>query len=128
MKQNFVYIDDLHFDLKRWLNELRFYKDELDIFKYRLEEIAARNTGHDVTAQIEHFQNRFIREGEVNDELRHEIKQHENRLFDRAIANPIAVDHVRFEDHNGLREQIDTYHKLYSELKHEYVNFLAEWM
>lgn len=120
------YIGDLHFDHMEWLNALRFYKDELGIFEHRLEDIVRRNTHGEVMAELEHFQNQFIREREVIDELRHDIKQHENLIEKEAKDHPVAVDHRYFTDHVELRDRMETYEKIYRELKHDYSRWLAK--
>lgn len=120
------YIGDLHFDHMEWLNALRFYKDELGIFEHRLEDIVRRNTHAEVMAELEHFQNQFIREREVIDELRHDIKQHENLIEKEAKDHPVAVDHRYFTDHVELRDRMETYEKIYRELRHDYSRWLAK--
>ena len=120
-----VHMQDLHSDHQLWLNTLRFCKDEITIFEHRLEDIAKRNTVTEVMAELEHFQNRYIREREVIDELRHDIKQHENHLEKFAIAHPVAVDHVLFTDHSELRDRLSTFEKLYHELKVEFMRWLT---
>ena len=123
-----VHLIDLHSDHELWLNTLRFCKDEIGIFEKRLEDIAKRNTGRDVMAELEHFQNQYIREREVIDELRHDIKQHENYLQQYASEHPVAIDHVLFKDHAGLRDRVNTFEKLYHELKAEFMRWLADCM
>ncbi len=120
-----VHMKDLHSDHQLWLNTLRFCKDEITIFEHRLEDIAKRNTVTEVMAELEHFQNRYIREREVIDELRHDIKQHENHLEKFAIEHPVAVDHVLFTDHSELRDRLSTFEKLYHELKVEFMRWLT---
>lgn len=126
--ENRVHLLDLHSDHELWLNTLRFCKDEIGIFEKRLEDIAKRNTGRDVMAELEHFQNQYIREREVIDELRHDIKQHENYLQQYASEHPVAIDHVLFKDHAGLRDRVNTFEKLYHELKAEFMRWLADRM
>ena len=123
-----VHMADLHSDHQLWLNTLRFCKDEIGIFDKRMEDIARRNTGREVMAELEHFQNRYIRERQVIDELRHDIKQHENHLEKFAMDHPVASDHVLFTDHQGLRDRIQTFEKLYHELKVEFMRWLADRM
>ena len=120
-----VHLQDLHSDHQLWLNTLRFCKDEITIFEHRMEDIAKREPASEVMAELEHFQNRYIREREVIDELRHDIKQHENHLEKFAIEHPVAVDHVLFTDHSGLRDRLSTFEKLYHELKVEFMRWLA---
>ena len=119
-------ISDLHLDHKEWLNALRFYKDELSIFEHRLEDVVQRNTKQDVMAQLEHFQNQFIREREVIDELRHDVKARENEVEQEHKKNPVAIEHRWFNDHADLRERFQTFERLYAELKVEFRRWLAE--
>ncbi len=123
-----VRLSDLHFEHTTWLNALAFYKDEIGIFERRLEEIASRNTAAEVMAQLEHFQNQYIREREVIDELRHDIKAHENTLEQEAREHPVAIEHRYFTDHSSLRERMVTFEKLYRELKDEFHRWVAQWM
>ncbi len=123
-----TYIGDLHFDHMEWLNSLQFYKEEIGIFERRLEEIVRRNNMHEVMAELEHFQNQFIREKEVIDELRHDIKGHENMLEKEAKEHPVAIDHRYFTDHTDLRDRFHTFEKIYHELKAEFRQWLAKRM
>ena len=43
-----------------WLNYLAFYKDEMQVFQHRLEEVAAKHQNNEVLAVVEHFQNQLI--------------------------------------------------------------------
>ena len=126
--ENRMRIGDLHFELNLWLNEFKFYKDEIKIFNHRLEDIVSRNTDKEVMKELEHFQNQYIRQIEVIDELRHEVKQHENKLENEAKDNPVAIEHRYFEDHSELRDQVEQFKKIYVDLKSEFMRFLSKWM
>lgn len=127
-KQNRKHIDELHFDNKLHINQLAFYKQEIDIFKHRLEELATKNTKIEVTARIEQFQNQFIRQLEVNDELRHKINLHEQSLAEYAKEHPVAIDHVLFKNNDAITDEVTRYTELYNEMKHKFNGFLSEWM
>jgi hypothetical protein len=124
MKSN-VYISDLHFEHIAWNSELSFQKDELKIFRNRLEEVVSRWTKKEVLIQVEHFQNNFLRHNEVIDMLKHNINGHENELADFAEDHPVAVDRVHFKDHSKLRDSFETQRKLYAELKTDFLRFLT---
>ena len=123
-----AYIGDLHHDQREWLNALTFYKEDITILEHRLEDIVRRNNKPEVMAQVEHFQNQFIREREVIDELRHDIKQEENVLEKEMKDHPVAIEHRYFKDHTELRDRFQTFEKLYRELKHEFQQWLVKWM
>jgi hypothetical protein len=122
------YIGDLHHEHMMWLNNLQFRKEEIGILEHRMEDIVRRNNGTDVLAELEHFQNQYIRQREVIDVLRHDIKQHENMLEKEAKDHPIAIDHKHFADHTDLRDRMETFDKLYMELKGEFHRWVAKWM
>ncbi|MBS1583861.1 MAG: hypothetical protein JST66_16805 [Bacteroidetes bacterium] len=127
-KERRVHITDLHSDHRIWLNALTFYKEEIGILEHRLQEIAERNTGTDVRAELEQFQNRFIRQREVIDELRHDLTVHEDALMREAREHPIAIDHHLFQDHVAQREAMDRFEELYRQLKAELMRWLMERM
>lgn len=122
-------LNQLHFEHSLWSNELSFYKDELKLLNNYLEEIASKNTKHDVMVEVEQFQNRFIRQKEVLDTLLHDINEHEQLVLHAfQNLNPIQATKSKFEDHAALRESIDTFKKLYAELKLEFFKFLNRRM
>jgi hypothetical protein len=122
------HIDDLEFEHQIWKREASFYDDELMIYQNRLNEIASKNTKEDARIQIEHFQNQFISQKEQLDILDHEIKVHEDWLANFAKKHPTAVEHNLFHDHHELRDKMDIFKKIYSDLKKELNNFLTVWM
>ena len=126
--QDHVYLKDLHFEHRLWLNELNFVKDEIAIFTHRLSEVEIKNNGADFSAEAESLQNRLIRQKEVLDELLHEINAHESSLAHDAQEHPIAIDHLYFKDHKGLRDKMSRFSTLYAEFKAEFMRFTAKWM
>ena len=121
-----VHISDLHFEMNLWLNELKFRKSEIGIFNNRMEEIVSRSEEQEFMRQLEHFQNQYIREHEVIDELRHDIKQHENILEKEETA--IVEDDNVLDAHSSLREQMDQFRKIYYELRNEFFAYLQQWI
>jgi hypothetical protein len=107
----------MHLEHTLWLNSLRFYREELYLFKGHLEQFVRTAAERDQMEQVEHFQNRFLRETEVIDELAHAIKQHEKRL---QHGND---DHEAL--HADLVDRMATYERLYAELKTEFRSWLV---
>lgn len=122
------HIDELHFEHTLWINQLKFYKDELKIYQKRLGEIASKNNKPEVLAKIESFQNKFIRQNDIIDTLNHEINAHEAKLVAAAKANPTAIDHQLFDSHDGHIDQINIFVEIFNELKADYTRFSSEWM
>jgi hypothetical protein len=114
------HIDELHFEHQLWSSEVKFYNDELKIYHNRLGEVASRNTKEHARKQIEHFQNQFIIQKEQLDILNHDITIHELKLVKYAKENPIAIDKVLFADHDAMRDRMETFDKIYGDLKYEF--------
>lgn len=123
-----IHIDDLHFEHENWQKELSFMQDEVNVFENRLEEIVQRNTGKEVLAEAEHFQNQFIRQKEVIDTMKHNIKLEEEGLAKYAKEHPVAIDHVHFDDHTKTREEMHKERVIFAELKNEYYRYLSKYM
>lgn len=126
MATEHIYLKDLHGEHRQWLIELGFYREEVSIYENRLEELVQKNTGQDVLAEVERFQNQFIRQKEVFDTIEHDIRGHEQELADYAEDHPIAIDHKYFDDHTGLRDQVESERRIFGDLKVEFSKFLAK--
>lgn len=122
------HLDILHFEHEKWKSELNFYQDELMSYRNRLEEVSARYTDQEVLRELEQFQNQFILQNEVIDILIHDINEHENILVNNVKENSVASDHRLFGDHGGLRDRMETFLKIYSELKPEFMRYLTKYM
>lgn len=127
MKTDEKYIKDLHKEHLEFISSLNFYKDELVTFTHRLEEIARANTKKEIMEQVEKFQNHFIRQKEVLDELVSKINSHEHELVENAKANNVATDHRKVNDHGEIRNEFHTYEKIYNELKLDFQTFLSKY-
>jgi hypothetical protein len=103
-----------------WLRVIDQTKTQFKDLQNRLEHALPLYLHTPHMARVEQFQNRFIRHREVIDELRHEIKQHENHL--ELLDQP---SHLLLLTHVGLREQYNRFYDLYIELERDFDEFLA---
>lgn len=103
-----------------WLKNLDQVKFEFKDLQIRLERALPHLHSKPLLARVEQFQNRFIRQREVVDELRHEIKQHENHL--EKMDQPA---HLLLLEHVGLRDQFSRFYDLFIELERDFDEFLA---
>lgn len=125
MRTQQKHVSDLHTEHIDWLKQVQFYKDDLSVLQKRLEEIAAKNSSYETRAHVERFQNQFIRQNEVIDELRHDIKQHENELERVAKANPVAADHRLVIDHVLQRQNFHRFVELYDSMRDDFNRFVS---
>lgn len=126
MEKKYVY--DLHAEHKEWLNKIAFYKDEIKVMRHRLSEVATKNTDKEVQALVEHFENQLIVQDEQADITRHDVKEYENVIEDHLKKNEIAADHLKWNDHTQMRDRIETFERIFNDLRKELIGFLAKWM
>lgn len=119
----------LHFDHEAWANELNFFQDDLAVLKKYNDEVARKNNSDEAMRGVESFQNKLIRQQEVLDILRHDVKIAEEALVTKIKSlNDIQVQKLKDEDHPALRDEVDTFKKLYGEFRNEYLEFVGKWM
>ncbi len=128
MKTEIINNIDLHFEHVQWRNELLFWDDELKSFNNRLAELANRWTDKKVLAQLEHFQNQFIRQSDVVDSLRHDINVHETNMADHDKKGEDVMNTVFAKHHFAFRDRMETQREIYADLKKEFYQFLSKYM
>ena len=124
-----ISIRSLHLEYQLWIRELIFYKEEIKIFESHLQELIARNTGKEVLASAEHFQNQFICQKEVIDQIKHDLNISEKQLavFVHTLTED-GFDSIKMDNHTKLRDEVITFRKIYKELKSDFRRFESEWM
>ena len=124
-----ISISSLHLEYQLWVRELIFYKEEIKIFENHLQMVLQRNSKSEVKAQVEHFQNQFIRQKEVIDILKHNLNISEKQLAAFAYdLSGAGLESIKMDNHAALRQEMITFRKLYKELKHDFRLFEMEWM
>lgn len=118
-------ISTQHFEHRIWMNRLNFFRDELKIYDHQLEELVTKGN-KDMLAELEHFQNSFIRQQEVLKELRHEIKIHEREIA-AAYSAGRELSYAKHIGHEAFREKLEIFEKIYAELKANFSQFWRKW-
>jgi len=107
-----------------WLNYIDHSKQELKEMQNKLVELTPTFSTK-MLARVEQFQNRFIRQKEVTDILRHDIKAHENDI-ERMVR--LSLDYLQLKvasDHLVLQNEFKRYVELFVELVQDFNEFLA---
>ncbi|MEI6508591.1 MAG: hypothetical protein WCO54_08890 [Bacteroidota bacterium] len=107
-----------------WLEYIEHAKLELKSMQERLIEHLP-TFSNKMLARVEQFQNRFIRQKEVTDILRHNIKAHEN---DIERMTRLSLDYLQLRvanDHTVLKNEYNRYVELFVELVQDFNEFLA---
>ena len=119
-------IPKLHNEYSSWMRELIFYKEEIKLFERQLEEVANKKLSMNTSAKVEQYQNQFIREKEVIDELKHKLNISERQLagFVKEVSG-LGLSNIRMDNHPNLREEMNIFRKIYGQLKQSFRNFEA---
>lgn len=108
-----------------WLKKIDSYKTELTGMQKQLEQVLKDYYSKALAARGEQFQNRFIRQREVIDILRHDVKAHENDLQALEAKDNDSlrerVKNIRWK----LRDEVRTFKDLFVELERDFSDFLA---
>ena len=118
-----VYVKDLSFDHELWDNEMKFYRNELEIFEHRLEQDVVRLSDRKALRELEHFQNQFIRQNEVLDLLNKRVRQNRKNIARASVEGTISDDHQLVKDYIDLRDEFEMFEKIYADLKKKFVDF-----
>ena len=121
------YSNDLRFDHHIWENELNFYKNELGIFEERLVDMLKRKPNKQLLRELEQFQNQFIRQKEVVDELNHKIHLYDDAL--RGIPAQIMLEKESNEikNHKVLEDDLQTNRRIYFDLRNRFNLYLMKY-
>jgi hypothetical protein len=119
-------IQELHFEHALWLKELDFFEGELKFFENRLSDLVMRYRSVEVLAQLEQFQNQFIRQKEVLDKLMRDIRVHEQRISLK-LRNGRDINMPLLDEHSEMRGRMSDFRKIYAELKEKFFRFLTKW-
>lgn len=114
---------DLQQQINSWKSNVEDVRKELREMRGRLEQTAHRKTDAEMLVHVEHFQNQFICQAEVADELYHDLKQSAKKLMNNGIL-AIVHDDRPVDDVTTLQDRMETFQKLYGELKNEFEQFV----
>lgn len=125
---NYTSVSHCGNDHQEWVRALDFYKDDIHTLEKRLLEMAGKNNGHEAMAGVEHFQNQFIVQRNNIDELRHSVNEHAGLVAVEALAHAGRMEDRLSGEHDQLKDQFQSFEKVFRELRQEFNVFLAKWM
>lgn len=121
-------IKHLTFAHQGCLRGLEFYEIELRFLQERLEEIAADNTGHEVSERVEHFQNQLIIHRDQIDQLKHRIHVNLDEVAAELQHSESFIDQVTVDAADQIGADYEQEEQLFKTLRQEFNRFAAEWM
>jgi hypothetical protein len=124
-----ISIEQFREELQSWKHELSSIKEEVRYFEKHLEQLATKHLPKELLAEVEHFQNLFICQKEVIDKLRHDLpdSQHKQENIFHSLRQ--TNEDSNWESSNeGLDGRMDTFRRIYIEIKQDFHRFESEWM
>lgn len=118
-----VYVKNLSFDHELWDNEMKFYKNELEIFEHRLEQDVDQLQEKQALRELERFQNQFIRQNEVLDILNKKVRQNRKSISKETVDGSVFHNSITMEKYKALRNEFEVFEKIYFDLKRNFVDF-----
>ena len=122
-----VSIDQFQEELQSWKHELSSFKQEIRHFEKHLETMSAKNLPKDLLAQIEHFQNSFICQKEVIDKLRHDLPDSRHKVEHIFKRLHHFSDQDNSHTHDSLNDRMDTFRRIFEEVKEDFRRFESDW-
>jgi hypothetical protein len=119
-------LSHLHLLCEDWQRELHFFKDELSVFKNRLNEVASKNTHQEVLIQVEHFENKFRIMSNNIDELLHDVQLKAGVISQQSVAQPKYIHVKMMEVDVNIQDLMEYTSKDFYETKHEFYKFLSK--
>jgi chromosome segregation ATPase len=123
-----ISIEQFKEELQSWKNELSSIKEEIRSFEQHLEQLASKRLPKELLAEVEHFQNLFICQKEVIDKLRHDLPDSRNKVENIFHELRQMNEESNWEAAEGLEGRMDTFRRIYIEIKQDFHRFEADWM
>ena len=111
-----------------WKSLLGFYKDELEVFKNRLNEVAEKNTSREIMQMTEHFQNQFLIQAENIDILLHDINEHLHLLANDVLRHGGHINKDEMMTRDLLKSGVEKEQEIFRQIKTEFMRFLSKVM
>ncbi len=119
-------IRELHFDHELWLNEMAFWRQEIEILDKYLANIISSITDTKSRVEVEHFHNQFIIQRSFINSLKHHIKAQEKLIAElEQDINNRKLQQKKADDEYEIRDRMLTNQKLYNELKSSFKSWLS---
>jgi len=107
--------------MESWLEELNFYETEIGSCELSLEQFIPSLGKSDLLASAEHFQNQYIHQREVINEIKYRIRQY-MRALEQQSPGKLSTSLSRHFEH--LSGDVDSFRKVFNELLLEFDDFL----
>jgi len=107
-----------------WKATIESTRDAIRSMRSQLELVAMQKTDDESRAQIEHFENQFLRQIEVADEMHHDLRQSAKKISNNSQLIVLHGDRP-IDTPDVLQDRMHTFMKLYNDLEKEFSDFIS---
>jgi hypothetical protein len=123
-KEVAIKLDDLHFDLRLWINKLKYTRSELNILQSNLDKLVSHYFNPESMMEVEQYQNKIIVYRELADRLIKEAKYLRNKVADINKTEVLSnIDEDIPEIQQSLIEKISSYLTYVEDVKNNFLHF-----
>jgi hypothetical protein len=117
---------EMHKESLEWLSASILWKRELVFFQNLLDQHAQDFTAVEDKKEIDHYQSLIIYyQGELVDQLRHELRDLENHLA-KTLQDHDEGDTEYFKQHHILIDKLESFNKQFQDMKHSFYRFIEK--
>lgn len=120
-----VSIEDLHWESRDWLSEIRTWQEEIVFYQNLLKKIQGRVKSEEAKAQWDHFQN--ILQGMQTNILtpyQKNLEEHEEYLYNLVVNKAVVNDQFYREVHKKYANQVKAFSSDFKQLKKKLFAFI----
>jgi hypothetical protein len=107
---------------------LDFYEQEINFLQKMLTEVIQKNTGVDVTAEAEHYQNQFMIQLKNLNDYRNQMKDNKHLIFRDAKEHAGKVDNRVSHEAMDIEKKVLQFEKIVDGLKKSFKTFASKWL
>ena len=123
-KEVAINLDGLHFDLRLWINKLKYTRAELNILQCNLDKLVKHYFNPESMMEVEQYQNKIIVYSELADRLIKEAKYLRNKVAEISrIDIPVINEEDIPEIQQILIEKITSYFYYVEDVKNNFLHF-----
>jgi hypothetical protein len=118
-------ISQLSQECNQWIEQLHFYRDELNQFNQQLQNTATRPLSKEDLTELEHFQNQFqIQLINVHD-VKLEAKQLNRKVQYQLSTSNMDVSEETYLNYEKVADDYETLEHTIAELRNEFNRFVT---
>jgi hypothetical protein len=122
-----VSIEDLHWESRDWLSEIRTWQEEIVFYQKLLNKMLGRVKSEEAKAHWDHYQN-TLQQMQTNTLLpfQSQLEEHEEYLYNLVVNKAVVNDQFYREVHKKYGNQVKAFASDFKQLKKKLFVFIEQ--